>query len=194
MSMEVFPVSSAALLGRANSNAVTQNIANQNQNSEQSKEKEKAVAGISSNPTTPAQISFQQAQSYREMLQESKEEQDAKSKEVKDMARAQRIAARLLHGDKVPPQDEKFLMEYDMKLYMCAKTMAMTNKHPKKYDSVLEDEKKDDMNSTEDEKKGNGTSDSLVPDAAPGTDVDPSTSQDTGANQDAGTNQDTDSE
>ena len=54
------------------------------------------------------------------------------------------VARRLMHGDQVPMQDEKKLMEYDKDLYIMAKNAGMMARleKRKKYDSLWEDEEK----------------------------------------------------
>jgi hypothetical protein len=54
------------------------------------------------------------------------------------------MARRLMHGDQVPMQDEKKLMEYDKDLYIMAKNAGMMARleKRKKYDSLWEDEEK----------------------------------------------------
>lgn len=51
------------------------------------------------------------------------------------------IARRLQHGDKVPYQDERALLEFDDKLYQVSKQIGMMrqNEERKEYDSLLED-------------------------------------------------------
>ncbi|MBQ9647622.1 MAG: hypothetical protein IJV43_04575 [Oscillospiraceae bacterium] len=70
----------------------------------------------------------------------AKAEADAMKEEAKAMKQAMEIARRISKGGRVPPQDEKFLMEYSQEMYMAAKMMAILAKEHKKEDSVLEDE------------------------------------------------------
>lgn len=72
----------------------------------------------------------------------SKQQADALKKWGEDMAKCLEIARRISNGDKVPPQDEKKLMDYNMEIYMAAKNMAVMNmdKEHKEYDSLWEDE------------------------------------------------------
>ena len=67
---------------------------------------------------------------------------NGKNTKSMDEARAITIAFRLMAGDHVPPGDEKFLAEYNMKLYGQAKTIGIMvqNQDPKDYDSILEEE------------------------------------------------------
>lgn len=50
------------------------------------------------------------------------------------------VARRIAKGDKVPPEDEKRLMEYNFKLYMTAKQSAIFAKEHKKDESLWDDE------------------------------------------------------
>lgn len=68
---------------------------------------------------------------------------DAAVKTLKAMQQCQKIAARIRAGDKVPPEDEKFLQENDPAGYQLAIASRKPKKDPKEWDSVLEDEKKD---------------------------------------------------
>ena len=54
----------------------------------------------------------------------------------------QKIAASLRKGDKVPPEDLKFLMENDPAGYRLAMAMRRHKEDPEEVDSVLEDEDK----------------------------------------------------
>lgn len=79
---------------------------------------------------------------YQEQLASAKEAAKAAGEGVEDMGKALEIARRMMHGDIVPPSDEKFLMDYNKDVYMAAKNMqAMAkNQKPKKYDSLSEEE------------------------------------------------------
>lgn len=79
---------------------------------------------------------------YQEQLESAKEAAKAAGEGVEDMGKALEIARRMMHGDIVPPSDEKFLMDYNKDVYMAAKNMqAMAkNQKPKKYDSLSEEE------------------------------------------------------
>ncbi|MBO5030520.1 MAG: hypothetical protein J6D08_01335 [Lachnospiraceae bacterium] len=72
----------------------------------------------------------------------TRQQGDAMQEYGMDMAKLMEVARRIAKGAKVPATDEKKLMEYSMEVYLCAKNMAMLNKHKKKeeYDSLWEDE------------------------------------------------------
>lgn len=74
----------------------------------------------------------------------SRQQADAMKKYGEDMAKCLEIARRISEGDKVPPQDEKKLMDFNREIYMAAKSMAVMNqqnKH-KEYDSLWCEEEK----------------------------------------------------
>ena len=56
---------------------------------------------------------------------ESTKEDEAKGKEARRFGAVLEIFRRISRGDKVSPKDESALMEYDMKLYISAKSAAM---------------------------------------------------------------------
>ncbi|MBD5162422.1 MAG: hypothetical protein HDT14_10510 [Oscillibacter sp.] len=69
-------------------------------------------------------------------------EAGALGEQIKTMERCHKIAARIMRGDKVPPEDERYLMENDPDGYKLALAMRQPRKHPKKWESVLKDEDK----------------------------------------------------
>ena len=82
-------------------------------------------------------------QMYQEMMENTKEASEAQEEGIGDLARAMEIARRILDGDIVPAQDEKFLMEFNSEMYMRVKSMAERKEDPEKYDSLLEEEEED---------------------------------------------------
>ena len=64
----------------------------------------------------------------------------ALAKELKRMKKCQQIAARIMSGGKVPPEDERYLMENDPDSYKLAMAARVPQKKPKKWDSVLDKE------------------------------------------------------
>lgn len=67
---------------------------------------------------------------------------DALGEQMKTMERCHKIAARIMRGDKVPPQDEQYLMMNDPDGYKLALAMRRPKKRPKEWESVLKDEEK----------------------------------------------------
>ena len=65
---------------------------------------------------------------------------EALSKSLKVMERCQKIAARIMRGDKVPPQDEMYLMDNDPDGYKLAIVCREPKEDPKEWESVLKDE------------------------------------------------------
>ena len=53
------------------------------------------------------------------------------------------IAMRIMNGDKVPEKDKQFLIENQPQMYSNALLLRRPNEKPKKYDSLLADEKND---------------------------------------------------
>ncbi len=90
-------------------------------------------------------------QMYQDMLENAKEAAESQGEGFGDLAKALEIARRILNGDIVPAQDEKFLMEFNSEMYMRVKSMAELKEDPEKYDSLLEDEE-------EQGKSGSGSS------------------------------------
>lgn len=90
-------------------------------------------------------------QMYQDMLENAKEVAESQGEGFGDLAKALEIARRILNGDIVPAQDEKFLMEFNSEMYMRVKSMAELKEDPEKYDSLLEDEE-------EQGKSGSGSS------------------------------------
>lgn len=64
------------------------------------------------------------------------------SEAAEDFIKILEVYRRISKGDKVPPADEKRLMDYSYEMYAAAKNMAMMveNKERKEHDSLWEDE------------------------------------------------------
>ena len=67
-------------------------------------------------------------------------EADALGEQMKAMERCHKIAARIMRGDRVPPQDERYLMLNDPEGYKLVLAMRAPKRNPKKWESVLEEE------------------------------------------------------
>ena len=67
---------------------------------------------------------------------------EALTKSLKAVMKSHEIAARIMRGDKVPPEDERYLMENDPDGYKLAMAMRTPKKHPKEWESILDDEDK----------------------------------------------------
>lgn len=72
----------------------------------------------------------------------AKQQGEAMQDYGEEMAKCLEIARRIANGDRVPAQDEKKLMDFNMEVYMAAKNMAAMNldKKHKDYDSLWGDE------------------------------------------------------
>lgn len=75
-------------------------------------------------------------------LSAKKKELDQLDKQLKALLNCQKIAARIMAGDKVPPEDLRYLEENDPEGFKLALALRRPKKHPKEWDSVLEDEKR----------------------------------------------------
>ncbi len=66
----------------------------------------------------------------------------AASKQADDYSKCLEVARRIARGDKVPPKDEKKLLEFSAEMYQMAKTMAAAahNEKAKKHKSLWKDE------------------------------------------------------
>lgn len=69
-----------------------------------------------------------------------KKELDRLDKMMKALLNCQKIAARIMAGDRVPPEDLRYLEENDPEGYKLALALRKPKKDPKEWDSVLEDE------------------------------------------------------
>ena len=104
------------------------------------------------------------AEELKKAAEEAKEEAEAKGKEARRFGAVLEIFRRISRGDKVSPKDESALMEYDMKLYISAKSAAMManskkiKKHKKSLIEELEKaEKEKELKKAEDaEDKASG--------------------------------------
>ncbi len=75
-----------------------------------------------------------------EAKKNSGNEIDAATKALKKMMKCQKIAARIQAGDKVPPEDERYLQENDPQTYQMAIALRQPKEGPKEWDTLLDDE------------------------------------------------------
>lgn len=96
-----------------------------------------------------AALSFLEEQNARAMeaqaRQQSREDQESAAlkrmeKALKAMMKCQKIAARVSAGDKVPPEDLRYLKRNDPDGYKLALATRRPKKHPKEWKSALEEE------------------------------------------------------
>lgn len=89
------------------------------------------------------EVNRQDAEKQRKLLearQKGKGEQDLLGKALRVMDKCREIAARIIKGDKVPPQDERYLMENDPDGYKLALACRQPKEKPKEWESVLDEE------------------------------------------------------
>ena len=70
-------------------------------------------------------------------------------KDLKKMDKCQKIYARVVNGDKVPPEDLQYLERCDPEGFKLALAMRRPNKHPKEWESELDDEDRKELESGE---------------------------------------------
>lgn len=73
-------------------------------------------------------------------LDSSKKELDDMSKKLKILSKCQKIAASIMRGDRVPPEDLEYLMNNDPEGYKLAMAMRREKKDPEDCESVLDEE------------------------------------------------------
>lgn len=101
-----------------------------------------------SNEDATVQISEEARQKYieLEMLKQEaeklREQREAGKEGAEDLAKVMEIFRRIARGDKVPPSDERKLMEHSSDLYQAAKAAAMLaqNKKRKEHKALFEEE------------------------------------------------------
>lgn len=76
----------------------------------------------------------------QEARQKGNSELDCLTKGLKVMDKCRKIASRIMKGDKVPPQDERYLMENDPDGYKLALACRQPKEKPKEWKSVLDEE------------------------------------------------------
>ena len=88
-------------------------------------------------------------------LDSANSEVDLLGKQLKVLDKCQKIAASIMKGNRVPPEDLKYLMDNDPDGYKLAMAMRRENPDPKDEESVLDDE---DRNGSVEESGGSGES------------------------------------
>ena len=89
------------------------------------------------------EVNRQDMENRRKLLeakQKGSSELDALSKSLKTMDKCRKIAGRIMRGDKVPPQDEMYLLDNDPDGYKLALACRKPKEKPKEWESVLKDE------------------------------------------------------
>lgn len=73
-------------------------------------------------------------------LETKKSELDSMSEKLKTLNKCQKIAAAIMRGDRVPPEDLRYLMEHDKEGYKMALALRRPKKDPEDVKSVLDEE------------------------------------------------------
>lgn len=82
---------------------------------------------------------------HEEMRKKALERKKKEKQSAQYKAKMMEIARRIANGDKVPPEDERRLREYNQELYLTVKSLALLNKKPKEYDSLFNDKDQDSV-------------------------------------------------
>lgn len=91
--------------------------------------------------------------SLLDAMESKKDELDSMSEKLKTLSKCQKIAAAIMRGDRVPPEDLRYLMEHDKEGYKMALAMRRPKKDPEEVESVLDEE---DRNGGRTEEAGGG--------------------------------------
>ena len=107
------------------------------------------------------EVNRQDMERQRKLL-EAREQKNGElemlSKSLDVMEKCRKIASRIMKGDKVPPQDQQFLMEADPEGYKLAIVCRTPKEKPKEWESVLEEEKESGATGSGDETAESGDS------------------------------------
>ena len=105
---------------------------------------EKQPAGTGAAPKRTGSDKADWSQAALAFLREmDRQSMEMLSKSLDVMEKCRKIASRIIKGDKVPPQDEQFLMEADPEGYKLALACRVPKEKPKEWESVLEEEEED---------------------------------------------------
>lgn len=83
-----------------------------------------------------------QGEGIREQIRQAQEQADAQGEAMENHGKCMLIASRIMSGDKVPKEDEQFLIENNAELYMRAITMRVEKEDPREYDRLSEDKER----------------------------------------------------
>lgn len=89
------------------------------------------------------ELNRQDREARRKLLEAKRkgsQKTDILTKSLKTLEKCRKIAARIQAGDKVPPEDERYLMDHDPDGYKLALAARQPKEKPKEWDSVLEKE------------------------------------------------------
>ena len=85
-------------------------------------------------------LAQQSAKQAREAAEGAGGESDELTRAMKKMKKCQEIAARIMSGGKVPPEDERYLMENDPDSYKLAMAARKIKRNPKEWESEADKE------------------------------------------------------
>lgn len=77
---------------------------------------------------------------YLGAMETSQKQLDSMGEKLKIQNKCQKIAASIMKGDRVPPEDLQYLMEHDPEGYKLAMAMRREKRDPEDCESVLNDE------------------------------------------------------
>lgn len=81
-------------------------------------------------------------QGWLDAMETQKKQLDSMEDKLDMMDKCQKIAAAIMRGDRVPPEDLRYLMEHDKEGYKLALALRREKKDPEKVESVLDEEDK----------------------------------------------------
>ena len=79
-------------------------------------------------------------QGYLDAMETQKKQLDSMEEKLDMMDKCQKIAAAIMRGDRVPPEDLRYLMNHDQNGYKLAMAMRRPKKDPERVESVLDEE------------------------------------------------------
>ncbi len=93
-------------------------------------------------------ISQQAKEMYQRQFERLKETTKKQEEGFSELGKILEIARRISRGDKVPPTDEKKLIEYSSELYQTSKAAAALHKNEKQkeHDALFDEEENRDLN------------------------------------------------
>lgn len=86
-------------------------------------------------------------QELKEQLEKAREQGDAMAESMQTRTKCLLIAMRIMSGDKVPIEDQRYLADKDPELFAKSNMMKLQNPDPKEHDRISEDEELTDEDS-----------------------------------------------
>lgn len=99
-------------------------------------------SGVSLEISDEAMQKYIDLLNFQQDMEAARQQGEAAKDSGEELGKILTIFRRILNGDRVPPKDEKKLMEYSSEMYQAAKAVAAMskNKKPKDYKSVDKDD------------------------------------------------------